>query len=146
MKKTTAIVILLTFGFLTNAQKEVDILLGNWVIIKTISTDPRYHLNKEESLQFLGDTIVFKSDRIIAPKNKTFYGGCTSPNYKFQIVNAMKYYDNDYEYLKLIECNTTNIKIIETSCDLPFASIHIINNNEIDIGVDSYRYFLRKIK
>ena len=144
MKKINIIVILLGTFLVVNAQKK-NILLGKWVIIKTISADPDYNLNNEENKQFLGDTIVFKNDRIIAPKNKTFYGGCTSPNYKFKIVNALKYYDNDREYLKLIGCNTTNIEVVETTCGLPFTNIHIIDKSYIDIGVDSYIYFLKKI-
>jgi len=145
MKKEIIFIMLLIISLTANAQKTSNILLGRWLIIKTISTNPNYRLNKKESKQFVGDTITFLSNRIIAPRNKTFYGGCNSPIYKFKTVNALKYYDNDRAYLKLIECKTTNIEIIETSCGLPFASIRVIGKNDIDIGVDSYRYFLRKI-
>ena len=146
MKKTIIFITLLMTISIVNAQNKSNILLGSWKIFKTISSTPQYHLNKEESKQFVGDTIVFQLSRIIAPKNNTFYGGCSSPVYKFKTVNAMEYYDNDRQYLKLIGCNTANIQIAETSCGLPFASIHIINKNEIDIGVDGYRYFLERIK
>ena len=143
-------IILLTitfFVYLTiNAQKSSNILLGSWIIFKTISADSDHHLTQEESKQYVGDTISFSKAYIIAPKNKTFFGGCTSPNYQLKVVDAMKYYNNDRKYLKMIGCNTNVIEIVETSCGTPFASIHIISKNEIDIGVDNYRYFLKKIK
>jgi hypothetical protein len=147
MKKVTIFIttLLITIS-IVKAQNKSNILLGTWEIIKTISSTPQYRLNKEESKQFVGDTVVFQLNRIIAPKNNTFYGGCSSPTYKFKTVNAMEYYNNDRQYLKLIGINTANIEIAETSCGLPFASIHIINKNKIDIGVDGYRYFLERIK
>ncbi|MES2112460.1 MAG: hypothetical protein V4577_27125 [Bacteroidota bacterium] len=144
MGKFIGIIVLLFFGAAGFAQSKINPLLGNWVIIRTISTD--YPTTKEDSKRFVGKTITFLPDKIVAPKNSTFDGGCSLPAYQFKTVNALKYYDGDHAYLKLIGCTTTNIQIVETSCGLPFASIHVINNDEIDIGVDSYRYFLKRKK
>ena len=139
------ILILLMVPFTGAAQKKTNFLIGSWKIVKRISTDPHFPLNKEESNQFIGDIIIFKPDSIIAPNNDFFGGPCAFPHYKFKIVNAMKYFGNDRAYLKLIECKTTTIEVVETTCGVPFASIHKNNNNEINIGADDYTYFLRKI-
>ena len=145
MKKVTVIMLLISSILIVNGQKRNNILLGSWKIVKTISADLNYTLTKAESMQFLGVIIIFKEDQIIAPKNNTFFGGCMHPNYKFKVVNALKYYDNDRKYLKLIGCTTTNIRMVNTTCGLPFDEICIINDNQIIFGVDSYLYFLKKI-
>jgi len=145
MKKVTVIMLLISSILIVKGQKRNNILLGSWKIVKTISADLNYTLTKAESMQFVGVIIIFKEDQIIAPKNNTFFGGCMHPNYKFKVVNALKYYDNDRKYLKLIGCTTTNIRMVNTTCGLPFDEICIINDNQIIFGVDSYLYFLKKI-
>ena len=146
MKRTSVVFLLLIAGIVANAQKKENILLGTWKIVKTVSADPDYHLDAKDSKQFVGVTIVFKADRIIAPKNDTFDGGCTHPNYKFKIVNALKYHHNDSKYIKLIGCKTTNIEIVNNStCAGIFDGINIIDKNDIIIGIDSYLYFLKWI-
>jgi hypothetical protein len=131
--------------FTSAAQKKTNFLIGSWKIVKRVSTDPHFPLNKEESNQFIGDLIIFKPDSIIAPKNNYFLGPCALPKYKFKIVNAMKYFGNDRAYLKLIECKTTNIEVVETTCGALFRYIYKNNNDMINIGADGYTYFLRKI-
>jgi len=144
MKKATVIMLLISSILIVNGQKRKNILLGKWKIDKTISADLNHYLTKAESKQFVGVTIIFKENQIIAPQNNTFFGGCMHPNYKFKVVNALKYYDNDRKYLKLIGCTTTNIQMVNTTCGLPFDEICIINDNQILFGVDGYLYFLKK--
>jgi hypothetical protein len=146
LKGIKIILILIVMAFTAAAQKKENFLIGSWKIVKRISTDPHFPLNKEESNQFIGDIIIFKPDSIIAPINNYFLGPCALPNYKFKIVNAMKFFGNDRAYLKVIGCKTTNIEVVETTCGVPFAYIYKNNNDEINIGADGYTYFLRKIK
>ena len=129
LKGIKIILILLLVAFTGGAQKKENFLIGSWKIFKRISTDPHFPLNKEESNQFIGDIIIFKPDSIIAPNNNYFLGPCALPNYKFKIVNAMKYFGNDRAYLKLIECKTANIEVVETTCGALFRYIYKNNNN-----------------
>ena len=142
--KSKLIAVLLFIGIITQAQTTGNVLFGSWKVIRTASTDLNIPLTKEELKQAFGVIVTFKQDRIEVSKNK-FIDGCNAPKYKIKTVDALKYYDNDRGYLKMLGISTKSVKVIDTGCGLPCDAILIINNNLISIGMDGYRYFLRRV-
>jgi len=142
--KSKLIAVLLFIGIITQAQTTGNILFGSWKVVKTASADLNIPLSKEELKQAFGVIVTFKQDRIEVSKNK-FIDGCNAPKYKIKTVDALKYYDNDRAYLKMLGVSTKYVKVIGTGCGLPCDAILIINNNLISIGMDGYCYFLSRI-
>ena len=142
--KSKLIAVLLFIGIITQAQTTGNILFGSWKVIRTASTDLNIPLTKEELKQAFGVIVTFKLDRIEVSRNK-FIDGCNNPKYKIKTVNALKYYDNDRAYLKMLGVSTKFVKVVDTGCGLPCDAILIINNNLISIGMDGYCYFLSRV-
>ena len=139
------IIALLLIALIVQAQKKSSILLGNWTVIKTTSADLSIPLTKEESRHGLGIIVIFKLDKIIVHNNDCFNGCDRIPKYKSRSVNALKYYNNDVNYIKMLGCSTGKIHLVNTGCGLPYEEINIINKNLIVMSIDGYCYFLKRI-
>jgi predicted neutral ceramidase superfamily lipid hydrolase len=63
-----------------------------------------------------------------------------------QKVNSMKCCEGDKSFIKLIGLKDT-VEVITSDCGVPFASIIILDRNNICCGMDGFEYFLtRKIE
>jgi hypothetical protein len=140
--------LLITFCLSLNvssfAQKDSNFLMGEWKIVKTISSDPTVPLTAREKNEYRGKVVIFKPHSISISVG-TVYRGCTGVHYSIKHVETAKYFADDPDYLKVIGYKDKTMDIVETSCDVPFSIIQIYNDGRINIGGDGYIYILVKV-
>lgn len=142
--ETAFIVVILCLSSCAAKKKSnpVDVLMGDWKIIKVISLDD-YSIVDQDSC--INKKITFSEDRIINTSSCLYGYDCQNPKYKLTRVNTLAFFDRDKEYIKEIGFHSDSINSVSTSCEHAF--FHYVNfvcEDTLVLSADNNAYILAK--
>jgi hypothetical protein len=129
-------------------------VIGTWKLIGKFTPD-NSPLTSKERRRCLGDTIIFMEHKIIASNDYCFMGfGCLNPNYSSKKVNILDYLKSEepdttgnaqfISVLDKMRLKNDSIYLINTSCEVPYNYIYVLDYNHLFLALDGYLYWFER--